>query len=58
MADTANSVLAINMVSGIDVVHKDARFLNSDDIRNEMHDLLVFEVSARPDHHALLDVPH
>jgi hypothetical protein len=46
MADTANQVLSMNMMPNIKVVHKDARYLSSDDIKAAA-DLLVFEVSLR-----------
>jgi hypothetical protein len=47
MANTANQVLSINMMPNIEVVHKDARYLSSDDIKAAAADLLVFEVSLR-----------
>jgi hypothetical protein len=48
MADTANHTVALNNLSKqISVVHKDARFLSSDDIQGGA-DLVVFEVSQHP----------
>lgn len=46
MADTANQALSTNMMPNIEVVHKDARYLSSDDIKAAA-DLLVFEVRLR-----------
>lgn len=49
MADTANNTVARNNLSKhVSIVHKDARFLSSDDIQGKA-DLVVFEVSQ---HHA------
>lgn len=45
MADTANQVLALNHMPNVTVVHKDARYLSRDDMKQQA-DLLVFEVSA------------
>jgi hypothetical protein len=48
MADTANQTVASNnLCKHISVVHKDARFLSSDDIQGKA-DLVVFEVSQHP----------
>ena len=44
MASTANHVVMLNKARNINVLHKDARFLTSDDMQ-KTHDLAVFEVS-------------
>jgi hypothetical protein len=45
MADTASHALALNRLTNINVVHKDARYLDTTDVPAAA-DLLVFEVSA------------